>query len=259
MTIVKTYTKSWAKAYKKESKFINSLLPKAKAKLYHIGATAVKRAAARPVIDIMLTVADISFVTEEIMKGAGYAATDTVFGASAVYEKAGDGVSYRVLVYSDEDNAAKTHLDVCEYLAQNKKERKAYSRKKLQFTGVDNYDAAMAEYKSRLVAKIVRTTIKMKSRTLFIPVSTFGGLVLGGLIGSFASSAFIGGTIGILAGFIVGFVLSIVMAKRGKSAMAPERVKPAMVVSESPVAPEAEEKKVEDGTENTPAENEGNA
>lgn len=234
MTIVKPYTKAWAKAYKRETKVLNSALSGARAKLYHVGATAVKGAAARPIIDIMITVTDVHSVTEEIMRGVDYTPLEAVFGASAVYEKQGDGVAYRVLVYSaDNEKDIAAHLDVKEYLLQNKKERKAYSRKKLQCAADENYEAAMAEYKNQLVLKIVKTAIVMKSRTLYIPVCTAGGLVLGGLIGSFASGAFIGGVIGVLSGFIAGFVLSIVMAKRGKNEIAASRAVPKKAESHS--------------------------
>ena len=218
MAIVKTYTKSWAKAYKRESKALRSALSGIpKVKLYHIGSTAVKRAASRPVIDIMLTVADISLVTEEIMQGIGYTpASATAFSVGAAYEKAGEEVSYRVLVYSLADGKDITaHLDVKEYLIQNKKPRRAYSQKKMNHSGEDNYDEAMAEYKSELVSRVVKSATVMRSRTLYIPSLTFGGLLLGALIGIFAKGAFIGATIGVLSGFVVGAVLSAIMAKKG--------------------------------------------
>lgn len=75
MTItILPYDSAWNESYKKESSLLKGILKDLFVDIYHIGGTAVKGLASRPIIDIMAVVKNINAVEdyEDALENIGY-------------------------------------------------------------------------------------------------------------------------------------------------------------------------------------------
>ena len=115
------YRPEWADMFKSESKKIRSILGKNCKAVYHIGSTSVKGMPAKPVIDIMPVVRDISLVDahNKEFEALGYECRGE-FGIPGrrFYAKGGDNRTHHIHIFElSNQTDIQRHLAVRDYLA----------------------------------------------------------------------------------------------------------------------------------------------
>lgn len=122
------YDPSWAEKFRAESKAIKKQLGRNCMAVYHIGSTAVEGMWAKPTVDILVAV-------KELSKVSGLDDYDA-YGENGIpgrlfFVKAGENHEFHVHIYDQNDQVnIQRHLAVVEYLSGNEKKREEYSQLK---------------------------------------------------------------------------------------------------------------------------------
>lgn len=141
---VTDYNPAWLDLFEEEAKRIRKILGKNCKALYHIGSTAVPGLAAKPIIDIMPVVQNISEVDKlrEMFEQIGYEYMGE-FGISGrrYLRKGGDERTYQIYIF-DVNNTADiySHLAFRNYLRRHEKTCIAYSELKKKLAEEFPYD-----------------------------------------------------------------------------------------------------------------------
>ena len=114
------YRPEWAAMFKEEAKKIRKILGKNCIGIYHIGSTSVKDLPAKPVIDIMPVVKDISLVDahNKEFEDLGYECRGE-FGIPGrrFYAKGGDNRTHHIHVFEQSNQTdIQRHIAVRDYL-----------------------------------------------------------------------------------------------------------------------------------------------
>lgn len=125
----------WTEAFEKEAAMVRGILGDDLINLFHIGSTSVAGLAAKPVIDILAVVADISRLDgrEKAFAGAGYEAMGE-FGLPGrrYFRKGGARRTHQIHAYQyDSVHEITRHLAFRDYLRENAGVRVAYEELKL--------------------------------------------------------------------------------------------------------------------------------
>lgn len=129
------YSPDWPKLYEEEIKLINKILSSEIIRAHHIGSTAVPYLAAKPTIDILLEVKDITQLDKYNgdMENLGYMPKGE-FGIPGrrYYSKGEDKSTHHVHAFNDNSYEAKRHLAFRDYLIANPKIAEQYGSLKKQ-------------------------------------------------------------------------------------------------------------------------------
>ncbi|AIF43046.1 GrpB family protein [Virgibacillus sp. SK37] len=127
------YNKNWAHLYKQETIELKSIFDDEVVRFEHFGSTSVPGMKAKPVVDIMCLVKDISKIDayNTALKAIGYeAAGEWGISGRRLFRKGGENRTHHVHVYQNDHPEIDRHLIVRDYLRTHPKEATMYSRLK---------------------------------------------------------------------------------------------------------------------------------
>lgn len=130
------YDPKWPALFQQEAKQIHAILGDLLSDIHHIGSTAIPGIYAKPVIDIIPVVKDITLVdhTNEAMQSAGYTPKGE-FGIPfrRYFQKENEGIrTCNIHIYEAGNAEIERHLAFKNYMLNHKEEAKAYSDLKQQ-------------------------------------------------------------------------------------------------------------------------------
>ncbi|MBO8435979.1 MAG: GrpB family protein [Spirochaetes bacterium] len=134
--IVTPYNPTWPEIYKEEKKLLSAIVGSNLIGIYHIGSTSVPNLAAKPVIDIMITVRSLSAIDdiENLFEAAGYEALGE-YGIKGrrYFRKGGEERTHQIHIFQAEDRKnIERHLAFRNYLRMNEKVRNEYEKLKTE-------------------------------------------------------------------------------------------------------------------------------
>ena len=145
------YNKTWAKKYEQEKKIIVRLFGKKASRIEHVGSTSVEGMWAKPQIDILVIVDDLSVADSLIAqmgsKGYEYQPDFNKYSERYFIRDAPSGERLISIHVMQSDNPqALSHIHFRDYLQEHRPERDLYSQVKREAyeSGVDR-----AEYPKR--------------------------------------------------------------------------------------------------------------
>lgn len=214
---VTEYDPEWGKLYKKETEQIRRILGGNCTAVHHIGSTAVHGLAAKPIIDIMAVVRDISAVDSlaERFAAIGYEA----FGENGIsgrrfFAKGGDERTHHIHIYEKSSSAEiRRHLAVRDYLRENDREAVRYAELKRWLADQyrddpDGYCSGKDEFMKDLEAKALLWKKKQRRHEIAVVVGILLGMMLGialeYLFGITGAGLVMGIAAGATAGHIIG-------------------------------------------------------
>ena len=141
--IIVAYDPVWVERFREESNCIASVFGGELLSIYHIGSTSIPGMSAKPVVDIMPVVRDISKV-ETFNAGMiqlGY----TPMGEYGItgrrhFVKGADVRTHHVHSYQPDNPEVKRHLDFRDYLIAHEDEARQYVQLKVRLAKQHRYD-----------------------------------------------------------------------------------------------------------------------
>ncbi|WP_108672338.1 GrpB family protein [Peribacillus acanthi] len=135
-TKIEPWTIEWEKKYEKEEALLKALFKDELVGIYHIGSTSVPSIGyAKPIIDIMMAVKDISKVDmfNEKMKDIGYEPLgENGIPGRRYFPKGKDDRTHHLHIFEEDSNQIRFHLDLKNYLLSYPEEAIKYGELKLQ-------------------------------------------------------------------------------------------------------------------------------
>ncbi|MFG6147432.1 GrpB family protein [Halobacillus sp. B23F22_1] len=160
---VEPYQEKWPTMFLEEAKKLREVFPTEILEIHHIGSTSVPGLHAKPILDLMPVVKDISNVDQfnEQMKQLGYTPKGENGNPQRRYfEKGGDQRSHHVHFYEEGSCEIKRHLAFRDYLRTHPDERQQYGELKQELARQFPYDiASYIKGKEELVRKIERKAL----------------------------------------------------------------------------------------------------
>ncbi|OED31461.1 hypothetical protein BHE17_02515 [Planococcus maritimus] len=133
--IVTAYDKRWSAAFEEAAAEIRKILGSGCLDIQHIGSTAVPGLAAKPVIDVLVAVADIETVDrfEESFRKLGYHAKgENGLPGRRYFERGGDERTHHVHCYEQDNPEIARHLAFRDFLKVNPQTAAAYGQLKME-------------------------------------------------------------------------------------------------------------------------------
>ncbi|WP_232328975.1 GrpB family protein [Metabacillus litoralis] len=162
--IITDYNENWTQLFKKEAKLISGILKDELVKIHHIGSTAVSDLKAKPIIDMMPIVKDISNVDHfnENMIEIGYEPLGE-FGINGrrYFRKGGENRTHQIHMFQyDNHFEIERHLAVRDYLRSHKKDAIEYGKLKeslaLEFSkDIEGYSNGKSDFVENLERKAI--------------------------------------------------------------------------------------------------------
>ncbi|WP_260445606.1 GrpB family protein [Metabacillus elymi] len=162
--IITDYNENWTQLFKKEAKLISGILKDELVKIHHIGSTAVSDLKAKPIIDMMPIVKDISNVDlfNENMIEIGYDPLGE-FGINGrrYFRKGGENRTHQIHMFQyDNHFEIERHLAVRDYLRSHKKDAIEYGKLKeslaLEFSkDIEGYSNGKSDFVENLERKAI--------------------------------------------------------------------------------------------------------
>lgn len=156
------YDPSWKKQFCKIKAELEAIFDGLRTDIRHFGSTSVEGMPAKPIIDIMILVEDISKVDlyNAKMIEAGYVPKGEhgIAGRRYFQKFASDGINHieHIHCYERANQHAMDELMFCEYLKNDKKAFVEYQAVKLEAMEKFRFDpAAYAEYKASCINNIM--------------------------------------------------------------------------------------------------------
>ena len=213
------YNPAWEKEFKEESKKIKAILGKNCLVVHHIGSTSVKGMKAKPIIDMMPIVKDLSLVGEhnEELEALGYECKgEFEIPERIFYTKGGDNRTHHIHIFADSNKKdTGRHLAVREYLKVHPETAKEYGELKVRLAEEFTYDSegyckGKDVFMKELETKAVAWSEKEMHRSNYISL----GISLGLCLGSAFGSAFGNMALGISLGMCIGTSLGILIGNQ---------------------------------------------
>ena len=206
MAILVEYNKDWSKLYKQQSKLIKRKLGIKCTGTCHIGATAIKDMPARPVIDILVVLADEKAVHGLLEMGYKPAPDGS-------YILHTDEIDYSVrLAKSKQIETVEPYLAIPFYLSENKNAAIEFAQKKRELAVQFEHDPdAYQEAKKRLLDEIFPAALSYKKQRDKSSSYMAIGMCLGCGVGMCFGAAFDNIGIGMCLGISVGMCLGLAL------------------------------------------------
>lgn len=204
------YNPDWAKAFKEESKKIKEALGKNCVIVQHIGSTALKGMKARPIIDIMPIVKDLSQSIEcrEKLEALGYECKE-----EHLYVKSEGNTAYCIFILADRNKSESgRHLAIREYLRAHEDTAKEYAELKTKLAAEFPYDQngycdGKNEFLKALEEKAVAWSENEMQRSNYISLGMCMGLCMGTALGSSMGNLAMGMSLGLCMGTALGVAI----------------------------------------------------
>ena len=187
------YRPEWEKMFKEEEKEIRKILGKNCIAVYHIGSTSVRELPAKPIIDIMPVVKDISLVDAHNpeFQALGYDCRGE-FGIPGrrFYAKGGDKRTHHIHIFEKSSQAdIKRHLAVRDYLRSHPDTAREYGNLKKQLAslyphGNDRYCDGKEAYMKELEQKALKWQKDQEASGTSVALGISLGLCLGTALGT---------------------------------------------------------------------------
>ena len=224
---VTEYNPEWPKLFKQEEKLIKQVLGKNCKAVYHIGSTAVKGMKAKPVIDIMPVVKDISLVDQHNaeFEALGYECRGE-FGIPGrrFFVKGGDNRTHQIHIFENTNHAdIERHLAVKDYLLSHPEDAREYAELKVKLAAEYTYDNdGYCEGKCAFVQDMEQKALKWKKKQEHQSFCMSLGMCFGVAVGYGIGSAFGKGEIGMCFGICMGMCAGLAIgsaksSERGKN------------------------------------------
>ena len=130
------YDASWPQRFRREAEAIGEILGENMEAIYHIGSTAVPGLAAKPVIDLMPVVRDLSAVEAcyPQFEALGYECVGELgMPGRRYFRKGGDDRTHQIHIFrADNQKDIGRHLALRDYLRTHEEAAAAYGALKLQ-------------------------------------------------------------------------------------------------------------------------------
>ena len=211
MAILVDYNKDWSKLYKQQAKLIKRKLGIKCTGTYHIGATAIKDMPARPMIDILVVLAD-----DRAAHGLfemGY--TPAPDGSYILHT---DEIDYSVrLAKHKQIETVEPYLAIPFYLSENKNAANEFAQKKRELAAQFEHDPdAYQEAKKQLLDEILPVALSYKKLRDKAASYMAIGMCLGCGVGMCFGVAMNNIGIGMCIGVSVGMCLGLVLGRSGE-------------------------------------------
>ena len=182
------YRPEWETMFKEESKKIKKILGKNCVGVYHIGSTSVKGLPAKPIIDIMPVVKDISLVDAHNgeFEALGYECRGE-FGIPGrrFFAKGGDNRTHHIHIFEQSNQAdIQRHIAVQDYLNAHSDTAAEYAALKKKLAAEfpfdnDGYCDGKEEYMKSLEEKALHRQEKQNRISLGISLDLMFGIAFG--------------------------------------------------------------------------------
>lgn len=207
------YRPEWAAMFKEEAKKIKKILGKNCAGIYHIGSTSVKNMPAKPIIDIMPVVKDLSLVDahNKEFEALGYECRGE-FGIPGrrFYAKGGDNRTHHIHIFElGNEKDTLRHIAVRDYLSSHPDTAAEYAALKKKLAEEFPYDNAgycdgKEEYMKSLEEKALRWQAKQNRLGTGIALGMCFGAAIGMAFGTLCGNTGLGICFGISIGMMFG-------------------------------------------------------
>lgn len=161
---VTPYNEHWASMYEAEAAKMRRVFGEQLIAIHHIGSTAVPGLHAKPIIDIMPVVRDISKVDEynQLMRDIGYEPRgENGISGRRYFQKGGDNRTHHVHVFRVENLHIRRHLAFRDYLRAHPNEAREYGELKRKLAREFPYDIdSYIQGKETLVKEIEQRALK---------------------------------------------------------------------------------------------------
>ena len=187
------YRPEWEKMFQEEEKKIRKILGKNCIAVYHIGSTSIKGLPAKPIIDIMPVVKDISLVDahDPEFRALGYDCRGE-FGIPGrrFYAKGGDHRTHHIHIFEKSSKAdIKRHLAVRDYLRSHPDTAREYAELKKNLAARyphdnDGYCDGKDAYTKELEQKALKWQEEQEADNTSVSLGICLGLCLGTALGT---------------------------------------------------------------------------
>ncbi len=134
---VERYNEVWVELYNLEADALRSVLDDEIVEIHHIGSTSIPGMAAKPVIDLMISVKNIEAIDayDHAMESLGYTVKGSFgiegrrFYLKGVYDR-----SHHVHIFQQGNSELKRHLDFRDFMLAHPEEVENYSYLKLELS-----------------------------------------------------------------------------------------------------------------------------
>jgi GrpB-like predicted nucleotidyltransferase (UPF0157 family) len=130
------YSPEWAAKFEREAEQLKNLLGEVLIEIHHIGSTSVPGLAAKPIIDLLPLVRDITRIDSltPSLEDAGYTAWGEygLPGRRYFTKDRGDHRTHNIHIYQIDDPDVERHLAFCAYLRNNEAVCREYEAIKQQ-------------------------------------------------------------------------------------------------------------------------------
>ncbi|MBA2176065.1 GrpB family protein [Halobacillus locisalis] len=161
---VYAYDENWPLKFTEEASKLRELFRSELIDIHHIGSTSVPELKAKPIIDIMPVVKDISIVDtyNDAMKGIGYEPKgENGIPGRRYFEKGGNARSHHVHIYQGGSDDITRHLVFRDYLIAHPTERDDYGELKERLARQFPYDIeSYINAKNHLVDEIQQKALE---------------------------------------------------------------------------------------------------
>ncbi len=173
ITVV-AYNPLWVKKYEEESFLIRDILADNCIAIYHIGSTSVPGLAAKPIIDIMVTVRSLEKVNRvaEAFSEIGYEYLGEFGIVGRRYlRKGGDERIHQIHIFQMNDwNNIGRHLAFRNYMRTHEEERTEYAKLKIELArkfpdDIDGYGDGKENFVGKKMLLLMRLQM---ARTVFV-------------------------------------------------------------------------------------------
>ena len=187
------YRPEWEKMFQEEEKKIRKILGKNCIAVYHIGSTSIKGLPAKPIIDIMPVVKDISLVDahDPEFRAPGYDCRgDFGFPGRRFYAKGGDHRTHHIHIFEKSSKAdIKRHLAVRDYLRSHPDTAREYAELKKNLAARyphdnDGYCDGKDAYMKELEQKALKWQEEQEADNTSVSLGICLGLCLGTALGT---------------------------------------------------------------------------
>jgi GrpB-like predicted nucleotidyltransferase (UPF0157 family) len=165
MVIIVPYDAAWVEMYQEESKRVFSVLKDEIIHMHHIGSTAIPGMWAKPIIDILLEVKDITRIDpyNDAMIGLGYEPRGELGIPGRRYfsrEEPMDVRTHHVHAYQSGDRSIERHLAFRDYMIEHPEDAKKYIKLKKELArkypmDIDAYIAGKQSFVEEMEAKAI--------------------------------------------------------------------------------------------------------
>lgn len=126
--LIVTYQESWALAFEEEAQKLKKVFEPLSADFYHIGSTSIPCCSAKPIVDILGVVADVTRVdaSNGALMQLGFEPLGEYGVKQRRFFRKRSGIQINLHIFEDTDPEVERHLRFCDYLRKHPAVRESY-------------------------------------------------------------------------------------------------------------------------------------